>query len=51
MKGLCVGYYTHDGSKWSKDFLVLDLEQAVVNGEHYFPVLRVTQIYSPQADL
>ena len=46
-----MGYYMHDGSKWSKDFLVLDLEQAIANAEKYCTVLRVAQVYSPQADL
>jgi hypothetical protein len=50
-KGIFMGYYMHDGSKWSKDFLVLDLEQAIANAEKYCSVLRVAQVYSPQADL
>ncbi len=45
-----MGYYMHDGSKWSKDFLVLDLEQSIANAEKYCTVLRVAQVYSPQAD-
>ena len=46
-----MGYYMHDGSKWSKDFLVLDLEQAIANAETSCTVLRVAQVYSPQADI
>ncbi len=41
----------HDGSKWSKDFLVLGLEQAIANAEKYCAVLRVALVCSPQADL
>ena len=50
-KGIFLGYYMHDGSKWSKDFLVLDLDQAIANAEKYCPVLRVAQVYAPQADI
>jgi hypothetical protein len=48
-KGIFMGYYCHDGSRWSKDFLVIDVDQLLANEERYVLLryihLRQTRIF------